>query len=215
MNRCLGLLAALVVVAPASAHFVWLTPYKDDHVRMVFSDDLDPDQNVAITKIAQAKVHVRTDGKTTPVEKTEGTDHYLIALPGKGPCEVGAVCEYGVLTKGGGDPFLLIYHAKTMVRGAKAQGLDHALEIFPVADKRGAFEVRWQGKPLAGAEVVFIAGAEAKLKTDEHGQVVLAAPPTAGMVALRAKHVEAKAGQQGGKAYKEVRHYATLTMTVP
>ena len=44
--------------------------------------------------------------------------------------------------------------------------------------------------------------------------VALARPKSPGVYAIRARHVEAKAGEQGGKKYKEVRYYSTLTFPV-
>jgi hypothetical protein len=215
MNRLLGLsvlLFAAVPVSPASAHFIWLAPHEGD-VRMVFSEDTEPDANVPINKIAKTEVHVRTGAKPLPAPKSAGADHYIVKLPGKGPAEVGAVCEYGVLTKSA-DPFLLCYYAKTLVNGATAEGLNHPLEIFPVATKPGTFEVRWQAKPAAGLEVVVDVPGEGvtKLKSDARGRVKVPMPKS-GMLLIRAKHVEAKAGARGEQQFKEVRHYATLTMT--
>lgn len=213
MKRLSAVMMFLLLAAPAWAHFVWLAPDDAGRVRMVFSEDAEPDAGVPVTKIAQAQVQVRTGGKVVPVEKTAAADHYLIALPGSGPAEVGAVCEYGVLAKKG-DPYLLCYYAKTLVRGATPEGMGHPLEVFPVAGKADAFEVRWQARPLAGAEVVVEApGADAaKVKTDAEGRVRIPAAKS-GRVLVRAKHVEAKSGERAGQAFKEVRHYATLTVT--
>jgi uncharacterized GH25 family protein len=212
MTRLLALPVLLVAALPASAHFIWLAPHQGD-VRMVFSEDTEPDPAVPIAKIAKTEVHIRAGAKPVPAPKTAGEDHYIIKLPGKGPAEVGAVCEYGVLTKSG-DPFLLCYYAKTLLGGAEPKGMNHPLEIFPAAGKEGTFEVRWQGKPAAGLEVVVDAPEETtkKLKTDAQGRITVPTPKS-GTLLIRAKHVEAKAGARGEEQFKEVRHYATLTVT--
>jgi uncharacterized GH25 family protein len=212
MKRFLAVLTLFVLAVPAQAHFVWLAPHDGGSVRMVFSEDTEPDPNVPIAKIAQTQVQVRTGASAVAAEKTAKADHYLIQLSGSAPAEVGAVCEYGVLDKSGA-PFLLCYYAKTLLHGAQAQGLQHPLEVFPVAGTPGAFEVRWQGKPAAGLEIYIYApeqGAK-KLQTDAAGRAEVKAPKS-GLILVRAKHVEAKAGQRGGKEFKEVRHYATLTV---
>jgi len=210
MKRSATILTLFLLAAPAQAHFIWLAPHDGKQVRMVFSEDTEPDPAVPIAKIAQTQVHVRSGVKPVAAEKTAAADHYLIAVPG-GPAEVGAVCEYGVLAKSG-DPFLLCYYAKTLIGAAQARGMNHPLEIYPVAG--GAFEVRWQGKPLAGAEVVIDATGQDTKKTKSDGEGrVSAGPVKSGMVLLRAKHIEAKAGDRGGKEFKEIRHYATLTVT--
>jgi hypothetical protein len=212
MKRSLAVFVLLVAALPAPAHFVFLAPHQGK-VRMVFSEDTEPDAAVPIAKIAQTQVQIRAGGKPVDAPKTAAADHYLIALPGKGPVEVGAVCEYGVLAKSA-EPFLLCYYAKTLVGGVRAEGMGHPLEIFPVAGKTGAFEVRWKNKPAAGLEVVVDAPEQdtKKLKTGADGTVVLTALPKSGLLALRAKHVEALKGERDGKAFSEVRHYATLVV---
>src|SRR5262249_62376578 len=90
------------------------------------------------------------------------------------------------------------------------------LDIVLIEGKAKA-RVLWRGKPVAGAEVVTLpAGAaeEVEGKTDKDGIVALSKPKTDGVYALRARHVEAKEGEEGGKKYKEVRYYCTLTFPV-
>ena len=212
MTRSLAVLTLLAVTLPAGAHFIWLAPH-EGKVRMVFSDDTSPDAGVAITKVAQAQVHIRTSSKPVAAEKTPAEDCYLIALPNPGPAEVGAVCEYGILEKGA-EPFLLCYYAKALIGKQSPSALGHPLEIFPVEGKARVFEVRWQGKAAAGLEVVVEDPDQGALKhkTDAQGQVTVASAPKTGPIALRAKYVEAKAGERAGKAFREVRHYATLTV---
>lgn len=210
MKHVFAVATVLVAALTAQAHFIWLAPIDGNRVRMVFSDDTEPDENVPIKKIAQTRVHIRTGDKTVAADKMAGDDHYLIALPGAGSAEVGAVCEYGVLAKGG-NPFLLCYYAKTLVKDAAAQGLNHPLEIFPVT--AGTFEVRWQAKPASGLEVVVNAPGQetSTVKTDGAGRFTVA-PAKTGVLRMRAKHVEAKTGERDGKEFREIRHYATLTM---
>ncbi len=210
MKRSVTFLTLFLLAFPAQAHFIWLAPHEGNRVRMVFSEDTEPDPNVPIAKIAQTQVQIRTGAKAVAGAKTAAEDCYLIALPGAGPAEVGAVCEYGVLAKVG-DPFLLCYYAKTLIGSGRARGMNHPLEIYPVASD--GFEVRWQGKPLAGAEVMIEADGQAakRLKSDGAGRVSVA-PVKSGLILVRAKHVEAKAGDRGGKQFKEIRHYATLTV---
>jgi Protein of unknown function (DUF3386) len=120
-----------------------------------------------------------------------------------------------VLKKGDSDPFLLMYYAKAHVAGNE----NHlpwgrlALEIVQV---EGKFQVLWQGKPLAGAEVVCSSPGQEKPEkktTDKSGTFDLGAFKV-GVCGIRAKHVEMKQGEYDGKKYKEVRHYTTLVIRV-
>ena len=54
---------------------------------------------------------------------------------------------------------------------------------------------------------------KAERKTDAAGEFELE-PKAGGLFGVRAKYVEAKAGEHDGKKYKEVRHYATFTFHV-
>jgi hypothetical protein len=53
-------------------------------------------------------------------------------------------------------------------------------------------------------------------KTGSDGTFSLAAPdaPRSGVIAIRASHVEEKAGELDGKKYKSVKHYATFTVNL-
>src|SRR5262249_1055003 len=123
-----------------------------------------------------------------------------------------------------GTSFLLNYYPKAVIGTAgqerKAAGLKAleglALQIVPLATS-GVFQVVWDGKPLPEAEVVVLVPGKEKateLKTDkERGFAVTGGQ--GGLYGIRARYVEDKAGEQEGKKYKEVRHYATLVMELP
>src|SRR3954453_19851468 len=65
MHRTLACLLALALGTTAGAHFVFIVPDKDGSAaRVVFSDDLSPDENVPVSKIAGTKLTLRAgDGK--------------------------------------------------------------------------------------------------------------------------------------------------------
>lgn len=227
MKRWCGTLLLLSAFAlPARAHFVWIVPDRGGkpEAQVVFSDDLQPDAKVPVTKIAKTELFVVTAGKATPLKATLGKDAYLVSVPGKGGSVVAGVCRYGVTQRGKAEPFLLTYHARALV-GAGLKGSPEAfsqptarlaLDIVPIEDKPRA-RVLWQGKPLAGAEVALLPpGHETAIETttDMEGTFKLEQPKEGGLYAIRARHVEAKGGEEGGKKYKESRHYATLVFAV-
>jgi len=60
MRTTLAACVLLGLAGFAQAHFIWLTPESDkSSALMIFSDSLEPDGNVPITKIAQTKVLAR------------------------------------------------------------------------------------------------------------------------------------------------------------
>jgi hypothetical protein len=235
MKRCLSALIVLAVVAlPVRAHFLWIVPDqtvagKPVTAKAIFSDSLEPDANVPIAKIAQTKLYFRTvDGKTVVGKWTEDKNAYRITMPDDKMYVVGAVCRYGVFQRGKEEPVLLNYYAKTVVDSPRAgppdanmmqnllKGMGEIpLDVSMSPDKKGLL-VQWNGKPLAGAEVVVLThpkGKEIKLKCDEQG---VAQPPFSelgpdvDLIGLRVGHTEAKVGKLDGKEYKAIRHYLTL-----
>ena len=221
MHRWFAVLTILALAAPAPAHFIWIVPGKVPvTAQMVFSDELGPDANVPITKIAQTEVFVRIAGKPVEFKKTEEKDHYhIVARPSPlPPVEFGAVCKYGVLSKKG-DPYLLMYYAKATVGGAwkegkPAKGWDK-LPLEILEDKAWTFHVLFHGKTVADVELTAIVPGEQDprvLKRHDDGTFHLGAiPAVAGMIGLRAKYIEKKAGEVDGKKYAEIRHYSTWT----
>lgn len=225
---CLLLLAA----APAQAHFIYLVPDKDQKTAiMVFSDSLEADEGVPITKIAMTKLHaLDVSGKSVPVKMTEKKHHYDVNAEAKAPLLIAGVCQYGVLAKKG-DPFLLMYYAKTVLQSA-ATDVDTApwiskgdkeMPLDMIKTPEGKLQVLFQGKPLAGAEITFFcdiadsanvegksdAKGEFDIKSAHKGLGVKTAPT---LFAIRVKHVEKKEGEIDGKKYAEVRHYATMVV---
>src|SRR5688500_14593447 len=121
------MLAAVLLLAgtalPAPAHFVWIVPTDAaGNAQVIFSDTLEPDDNVPITKIAATHLFLRGADKDRPLKLAEGKHAYKVTLPGSGPAVIGGSCDYGVLLKGDAGPFRLQYHAKALVgpRGSTA-----------------------------------------------------------------------------------------------
>ncbi len=227
---CAVLLVLAVCALPAQAHFIWIVPLKGAEAPgalVIFSDDLEPDANVPIKKIEQTEVFLLgSDGKVTPLKKAavEGKNAYRVTAPGKGPEVIAGVLRYGVIQRGKAEPFRLTYHAKALVgatlQQAPAQFWQPSkhlpLDIVLLEGKSKA-RVLWQGQPVAGAEVeLIVPGKKESVErtTDKDGTVALEKPAAAGVYAIRAQHVEAKGGEEGGKKYKESRSYTTLTFAV-
>lgn len=219
MRRCLlALLAIAVVTATGFAHFVYLVPAADGKiVTVVFSDDLEPDQNVSIETIATLTLTARVAGKDTPVECKTGKHELTAVLAADAKMAFGIV-NYGLTTRGD-KPSLLVYHPKLVLAGATEMeatvGEKAAVEVVPVtAGGKSQFRLLAGGKPIADADgsVLLPDGKKEKLKTDKDGYT--AAFAGAGRYAVWLRHTEAKAGETDGKKYDEVKHYATLVVDV-
>ena len=86
-------------------------------------------------KIAATRLHVRdAAGKVAALEWKKGEHAYLVSLPEKGPALVGGVCQYGVLQRGQGKPFLLAYYPKLVVGVPFTPATAPRLLVRPGAD---------------------------------------------------------------------------------
>jgi uncharacterized GH25 family protein len=237
MHRALfGVLGLLALAAPASAHFPWIVPSADGSKAMVvFSDTLDPDKEVSITKLKGLKLGAwAAEGeKGQALQLAEKEHAYEVTVP-KGLPVLGGVCHYGVVARGKGDPFLLVYHPKAIADATpgpipgtlgKSPNGEQAFEIV-VNATRGAgkphvtgFTVLFRGKPLPDAEVVvMVPGVDKHVEgtTDKEGGFTFTVDHNKhpGLYGVRARHVEKKEGKFADKEYREVRHYATLVFRV-
>ena len=118
--------AASVLFAAASmaqAHFPIIVPDdKGTSAKVVFSDTLDPDTNVDITKLAGTKLTLRdSGGKETAVEWKKGDGFYSLNIPGSGTRVVYGVTDDGVLQQGDAKPFKLTYYPKAILGPATAK----------------------------------------------------------------------------------------------
>lgn len=220
MKRCvMTLLLFALAAVPVQAHFIWIVPDGPEgtKAKVVFSEGLEPDDAVPVEKIAGTKLWGRDGaGKATALDWKKTEHAYLVRVPDKDIAVLGGVCQYGVIQRGKGKPFLLVYYPK-FIRGRvdAVKGWDKlVLEIVPQGAE--AFQVLFAGEPVADAEVVVLGpAAESKetLKTDAKGKFKLRSA-TPGLYGIRTRYVETKAGDHEGKKYEEVRHYATLVFGV-
>jgi hypothetical protein len=210
MRRMLLAAVFAATAGLAQPHFVYVVPTPTGAATVVFSDDLEPDENVPVAKIAGLKLQARTaDGKDTAVEcKVE--KHHLTATAPAGAVLHGSV-TYGLTTKAGAKPSLLVYHPKAVPAGVANAVVGAAAEAVPVTEAgKTRFRLLVAGKPVADAEgsVTLPDGTKQKVKTDAEGFTEGFA--VTGRYAVWLRHTEAKAGDHDGKKYEDVKHYATL-----
>jgi len=220
----------LTLSSAASAHFLWVAIEsgrgEQREANVSVSEIAEPDSADLFAEIATVKVWGRSqDGKPANVSVTKQTRGDGGALVGNLPAGVATLSahiNYGVITRRE-QTFQLQYHAKYLdASAANWQSLarDEKLvfEIVPdTSGKEVSLEVLFQGKPLAGAEIVIFSptAVQTDAKTDAEGRVAL--PPTtrAGLYSIRAKSVVNTPGKDGDKEYPQVNHYTTLALRVP
>lgn len=219
MTRFLLAAAVLAVAVVTSfAHMVYVVPTKDAKtVTVVFSDSLEPDEDVPVEKIAALKLTALSGGKGVAVPHKTDKHALTATLPADATVVFGSV-TYGLYGKD--KPALLVYHPKAVLGGATGKdataGANAVAEVVPVADGgKVKFQFVVGGKPVADAEgtVVLPDGKKEKVKTDKDG--FTAAFDAAGRYAVYVKHTEPKAGELDGKKYDAVTHYATLVADAP
>jgi uncharacterized GH25 family protein len=215
----LTLLAAALMSAGAFAHFVFIIPHNEGaSVQVVFSDTLEPDENVDIAKIAGLTLTGRfADGKHAPVPCKKG-HHCLVAELGLvDPRVVFGSLDYGVIQRGENKPYLLKYHPKAVLPGTDEKmatlGEKAAVELVPVLTREGLhLKFLAAGRPVPEAEVTVLKpdGTKEKVLTDKDGRTKPFSKT--GRYGAWARYTEAKSGEHHGKKYEEVRHYATLVV---
>jgi uncharacterized GH25 family protein len=207
---------AVASVSTARGHFPFIVPESQQKVIVVFSDDLSPDPNVNIEKIANTRLTLRdNDGRETSLSWSKAEHCYQLKLPAGNWRVIYGVTDYGVLQKGDAPPFKLVYYPKAVYGDATAAqaklGDAHPLEIV-VEGRVGQwrFRVLHHGQPLPEAELTVLLpnGSKKTLKTDKAGfSPVFEAT---GRYGVWARWTEAKKGDYAGRTFQEIRHYATL-----
>jgi hypothetical protein len=208
------LLAALA--AEARAHFPWIRlesgADRTQRARVVFNELPEvgePDLSAKVAKLA-----LQADGRPLGALAPADGGGLAVDLGDRAPAVVEGSIDYGVLARDGQPPFLLVYSARAQARPepAPASRPDLAL-VWVESGARPVVRATWRGAPLADLAVRVLPdeAEEAEVRTDADGRATLPALATAG-AALLVKHVEPRAGEHDGKPFREVRHYATLTI---
>ena len=222
------LIPMLLLPTVVNAHFLWLVRHVDKdagaQLHLYFGELAEPDDPDLLDRVADAAVwQIDANGETKRLNLEKGSESMQAKL-GDAPKNSMFVLQrdLGVIERGG-ESFLLRYYAKTGPElGNDAWekidcGKQLALDLIPakVGDNI-QITAKWHGEPVRGAQVKVVGPGMKDVEsiTDEHGQVTFAAAK-AGVHSIRARHVEAKAGERNGSAYTSTRHYSTLALSVP
>lgn len=210
-----------LITSPTLAHFLWLKTV-DGKVHVYFAEEAVPDDPELLKLVTKANAWGQVKGSQGAVEfKPIALELGEESLVGEIPAKAGVLGldhNYGVMTKGG-ETFNLRYYAKTYsnegitTAGSVADNDHLPLEITPHwQDRELVLKVTWRKEPAADVEVIVRgAGVTEDLKTNQEGEVRLT-PTEAGILSVRAKFVEDKAGTHDEKPYTAIRHYSTLTL---
>jgi uncharacterized GH25 family protein len=223
MHRLLAAVVLFALASVASAHFPFLVPDGPSKGKAVFSDTLKPDKDVPVDRLANTKLVVIADGKATDLVWTldKTANCYTFEVPGGGSRIVVGTTDYGVLQRGDSKPFRLYYHPKAIFGDLPAPeqatvGEKLPLELVPVvAGGKLRLKALAGGKPLAKAPVSVLVPGEAKshdVNTDDGG--LTPDFDKAGTYGAYVRRIETQAGDKEGKKYDEIRHYASLVVTV-
>lgn len=213
----MAVLVAATAAATANAHFIYIIPPEPggSQVQVVFGEGAEADENNEMLKYLDGiELKNGSEDQTVSLKPGEG------ALVGEGgDTRVFSTSKtFGIMSRGG-PAFLLEYYAKggpmaDQWSWQRESGL--RLDVTPELTDNGDIEllVTFDGKPAAGVEVVYDTANDADaVDTNDKGIVVLK-NPAAGLVSVRAKHVDETAGEYEGKPYESVKHYSTCVFRV-
>lgn len=222
MSRWLSVsLAAALLSSFAQAHFPFILPGDNGQQAIViFSDTLEADANVNMDKLSPTKLFLRNaSGQDQPLEWSKGEHSLMVPLPPGGGQVIHGVTDYGVLQRGEGKPFRLIYYPKAILGPVRPQAPSSALarlEVLPIpTEGKVQFQVLAEGKPLPECEVTVLlpGGGRQGVKTDTDGRTPLF--EAKGRYGVVARMFENTVGEKSGLKFEQVRHYATLVVDVP
>jgi hypothetical protein len=214
-----------VAAESARAHFLFLRLGEHAEagrsVDVFFSEYATTGDPKFVEKIAGTKLWTQTEpGKFQSVEVRRLPDRLRAMVPSSSPLSVIGRCDYGVLTRK--VPFLLRHYPKGVSGdptrlAALTPNKDIPLEIM-AGEKEGAvvFTVIQKGKPVAGAKLTTVDDdlTNEELETNEAGQATWT-PKSPGYYCVYTGVTLPQAGEHDGKAYTEIREFATVSFRWP
>lgn len=224
-----GLMIMLVFGSPlvCQAHFLWLLAPQDKpgQVFAYFSESASPDDPDLLKKFDGMKVVAISTGrggaKKEEIELKTGEEALEGKLPENLQAPLVAAKTYGVLTRGGTEPFLLKYYAKTYTSPLPGnwQAVNDAelaaLEVTPRIDgEELVLTLTWNGKPVAGDQVTIEGNSLPEKIQGDTGKdgTFRVKLPVKGLYSIRARHTEDVKGEVDGQKYASAKHYATLSL---
>jgi hypothetical protein len=210
-------LLALLAAAPARAHFLWLTIDEGSRKpHLAFGET--PDEATPASLVARLAAARVRDGAGKALALTQVEDGWT--GPVSKQTALAATQSWGVVDRSGdgSGAFLLEYYAKGGA-GLQATAADLKLPLELFARQEGGqivATVRRGGQAVAGSpfHVSLPSGRSFDRTSDAQGEIRFDGEGK-GLYGIRARRLEDRKGESDGKAYGEVRHYTTLTFSLP
>jgi hypothetical protein len=219
------LLTGLCAPQVARAHFLFIrigAPAEAGRtVEVFFSEKADAGDPRFIGKVAGATLTLQSaPGKFQPLAVRQGADRLRATLPSAGPVNVTGFLEYGVLKRE--TSFLLRYYPKAVsgdpaALSAFGPRAGAALEIDAAfTGEQVTLRLLRDGKPVRDAVFTTVDDdlVNDEVKADAAGKAVWK-PPSPGYYCVYTKSVLKTPGDWKGKAYAEIREFATLGFAWP
>jgi hypothetical protein len=221
----LFLVGLLTAGSTARAHFLFIRigePAEAGRtVEVFFSEKADAGDPRLVAKVAGATLTLQSPpGKFQPLGVRQGADRLHASLPASGPASVTGFLEYGVLKRD--VAFLLRYYPKA-VAGDPASlaalrprtGTPLEIDATFQGDHVTLALLR-DGKPVPNALFTTVDDdlVNEEVKADSSGKAVWK-PSSPGFYCIYAKSVLKTPGDWKGKAYSEIREFATIAFRWP
>jgi hypothetical protein len=220
------MLSLLGFVQQAQGHFLFTRicpPAEGGRVAEVyFSEYATAGDPRYIEKVATAEFTIQTaPGQSRPLPMRRMSDRLRGHVPVSGTIQVSGKLDYGALDRPGAPTFLLRHYSKAVA--GTAEELNQWTPTGTPIELLASFQPEQivltallNGQPLANTRIdtvdVDLAGEE--LTTDAEGKATFK-PSGPGVYCIYVGHTLSTAGEQQGKAYKEIRQFATMTFSWP
>lgn len=230
----LGTLIPFLLSSAAEAHYLWVNIDREvgpnGSARIIFEEGpAAGDGHYLDPILATSRVRVRTidepGGKIVSVSDIRKEKLRWLQTPPlnwAAPRSIDAYAKFGVYRYGQKD-VLLHYYARILDLNAHedlhelGRADQMKLDVVPHDfGNRVTLTVIWEGNPVAGRKV-FIQGPKGfrrNLTTDADGNVAFTVE-NPGQFQFRSSVEFNEAGTDGGKAYSQIRHHATLQIQLP
>lgn len=223
--------AAILLAAPAYAHFLWINVVRDTSgqatAQLCFGEEGAPGEAHLVDRLAKVKLLSTKAGEKPTELKTEkqltGETGFFGSKLASDDVALTSSQEYGLIERGGAA-YLLHYYAKNLNATkpeslktlARAENL--RLDVVPSINKDEVeLVVLFDGKPAPAGSQVLVEVPDVgrdEYATDADGKVKFKVQG-GGNYEIRARVKEEKPGERDGKKYAHEMHYSTLVMTMP
>jgi hypothetical protein len=195
----------------ASADFYFLIPGAEgkNTLHLVFNDQ------PKVNSLSEVRAETKIKTSKGPIPTHAGGNGWLeVQAPESGA--VTGVIEHGIVLRGQPSPALVLFYVKHQreLPSSTSSGSNTAVELEAIRRGSGiSFVAKHQGRLVPNVDVLVYGPGEKRAKavrTDSLGSTTSFEPE--GLYAARLYLKEQKNGEFQGRAFQEVRHYATLTV---